>query len=850
MGQMIKPEGEDLKRYIKNNIDKAVSENWIKVFYQPVVRTLTGEVCGMEALARWIDPEFGMISPLEFIGTLEEARLIHKLDSHMIRKICEDYSTVNVKGGAQSGTVSFNLSRLDFSLCDIHQIIEDAIKKNKVPREALRVEITESTMENDSTLMHDVIDRFWERGLRVWMDDFGSGYSSLNVLKDYHFDTLKIDMVFLRNFDPRSREIIRSVVDMAKRLGIHTLAEGVETAEQLEFLKNIGCEKAQGYYIGKPMPYEECYKYLMDSNMHIESAGKRQYYHDIGRVNLLSATPLEFAGDEEVLDTSEQNRQNPIALIEMTGSDDEITYLYANDAYRKLCLELGAGTLPEIEKEYSEGLTEVKGKFTQVLRRARESRDVVMSDFIKNGHYCYTRVRLIAEYPGGSAFIIVLQDMTKEESSVRTERLNDALITLCGIYDYIVAVDLETGYSEAVFHPTSTESDYHKIHAAKELIQYANEEIFPEDRPGFIEFTDLSTIEERLDRTSVGHISAPFRTRTTNGSYIWMLYSFIRSGREGERKVLSCMRKLPESAIARLYGDRSVKRNQGDASEADNSVSDEVLWKNFVNNSDTGFFWKDKDRRFLGANRKMLEYFGYDSDEVLIGRTDEEMGWHVDSEVFRLDEERVIEKGEQTYLVPGTIICKGELRQIASSKFPLYLNGEIVGLMGYFLDTTEINAGTIVKKAEAIDCIDRESLRFMEMMEYALTYQNAYKRNKSDFAMAIFSMTNLENYRSSYGNNFCDLILESISKRISGIIGNSGVSGRVGSEYFLVIRQTADKAEMDELVKRVIADGEAITEVKGAAVTPYMGAGYAFYSEVGNFQDLYTTAIKRLRNQL
>ena len=87
--------------------------------------------------------------------------------------------------------------------------------------------------------MHDVIDRFWERGFRVWMDDFGSGYSSLNVLKDYHFDTLKIDMVFLRNFDARSREIVKSVVDMAKRIGVHTLAEGVETAEHFEFLKNI-----------------------------------------------------------------------------------------------------------------------------------------------------------------------------------------------------------------------------------------------------------------------------------------------------------------------------------------------------------------------------------------------------------------------------------------------------------------------------------------------------------------------------------------------------------------------------------------------------------------------------------
>ncbi len=847
MAQGVKPVGTELKKYITDNIDRAVEERWITVFYQPVVRTLTGEVCGMEALARWIDPEFGMISPLEFIGTLEEAKLIHKLDSCVIRRICEDFARTSGGVGANAGTVSFNLSRLDFSLCDIHQVIEEAIKKNKVPRESLRIEITESTMETDSALMHDVIDRFWERGLRVWMDDFGSGYSSLNVLKDYHFDTLKIDMVFLRSFDPRSREIIRSVVDMAKRLGIHTLAEGVETEEQLEFLRNIGCEKAQGYYIGKPMPYDECYRYLKDKDMTIESSGKRQYFHDIGRVNLLSATPLDLVPDDE-RNLSEHSGQIPIAIVEMSGENDDITYLFANEAYKKVNLNIGSGTIEEIEREYAEALTEVKNKFTSLLNKAKTTGETVMADFVKNSHYCYSKVRHIADYPGGSAFLVVLQDMTSDEFNVKTYRLNVALMSICNIYDNIVEVDLNTGYSVGIYNPNVTKGDYHKRPASEELRQYASEEIYPEDIPGYLEFMDLSTLEERLEKTSLGHISAPFRTRTANGSYIWMLYSFIVSGRPSERKFLACMRKLPETTIARLYGDRNRLFEKLNEEEKGPELSPEVLWKNFVNNADTAFFWKDTDRRYLGANRKFLDYYGFDSDEVLKGRTDEEMGWRIDTEQDRAEEERIIEKGEQTFLVPCKCICKGEIKDTVASKYPIYRDGRIVGIMGYFLDITDWNSRMFKQNPEG-DPEDRDTRNFMGMMEYALQYQTAYRQSGQDFSMAILNVTNIEKYRKDYGNVMVDELLERVGKRMQAALGNRGVAGRAGSGYFIILRQTRDRQDMEELISRVISAGEEVKEAGGIPCTPYLKAGFGFYSEAGSFQNLYHLSISRLREK-
>lgn len=161
----------------------------------------------------------------------------------------------------RSSPISFNISRTDLeSGIDLFGAIEETMRQAELPRELVRVEIAESALNGSSTAMADAIRRFHELELEVWMDDFGSGYSSLNVLKDYDFDVIKIDMQFMSTFDERSRSIVRSACEMARLLGIRTVAEGVETDEQLAFLERIGCTYAQGYLFSKPLPADEVLK--------------------------------------------------------------------------------------------------------------------------------------------------------------------------------------------------------------------------------------------------------------------------------------------------------------------------------------------------------------------------------------------------------------------------------------------------------------------------------------------------------------------------------------------------------------------------------------------------------------
>ena len=247
-----------MQQYIVDHVDEAVEKEYIKVYYQPVIRVDTGEICGYEALARWIDPQYGFLSPADFIGVLENLRLIHKVDSFIIKKVCEDYCML-LERGEPIVPVSVNLSRLDFELCDIIDIIESYCYRYGVPRDMLDFEITESALNEQTFDLIEECHKIHDRGFQVWIDDFGSGYSSLNTLIKYDFDVLKLDLEFLRCYDKNMKAgmIISYIISAAREMGVQTLTEGVETQEHYDFLRDIGCNKAQGYFFCKPMPLEE-----------------------------------------------------------------------------------------------------------------------------------------------------------------------------------------------------------------------------------------------------------------------------------------------------------------------------------------------------------------------------------------------------------------------------------------------------------------------------------------------------------------------------------------------------------------------------------------------------------------
>lgn len=204
-----------------------------------------------------------MISPGAFIGLFERTGLISRLDLYIWELACKQLKIWKEQGHGDH-YISVNISPKDFYFLDIYEIFTGLVEKYQIDRHRLKLEITETAVMTDMKKQVELIEQLRSFGFVVEMDDFGSGYSSLNMLKNIHMDTLKMDMGFLRKTDnkERSKSVIRTVIKLSKQLGMEVITEGVETGEQVSLLTQMGCDVFQGYYFAKPMKiseYEERY---------------------------------------------------------------------------------------------------------------------------------------------------------------------------------------------------------------------------------------------------------------------------------------------------------------------------------------------------------------------------------------------------------------------------------------------------------------------------------------------------------------------------------------------------------------------------------------------------------------
>lgn len=245
-------------RYVIQNFEDAMRNGWIKVFYQPILRTKTERITILEALARWIDPVRGMITPGQFIPVLSRYHLLHKLDLYMVEQICKEFH-VRQAAGLPLIPVSVNFSAQDFDYVDVMGELNRTLGKYDIDRKSIIVEITEQDLAQATAHFQEQLMKIHENGYPLWIDDFGTGYSSLNVFGRYHVDRIKFDMELVRHLNDNNganRVIMKHIVEMCREIGVHTLAEGVETEEQYDYLSSIDCEMVQGFYFYKPEPVD------------------------------------------------------------------------------------------------------------------------------------------------------------------------------------------------------------------------------------------------------------------------------------------------------------------------------------------------------------------------------------------------------------------------------------------------------------------------------------------------------------------------------------------------------------------------------------------------------------------
>lgn len=430
---------------IFSGAERALKEKEFEVYFQPKCNIETGRIVGSEALVRWNHPEKGLIPPAVFIPLFEKSGFILRLDAYVWETVCS-LIRAWIDSGHRAIPVSVNVSRKDLYAPNLCERLVRLVRKYNIPPQLLELEITESAYADDTEQIISTVNQLRAKGFIILMDDFGSGYSSLNMLKDINVDILKIDLRFLENFNSSSKKggnILESVVHMSKWLNIQVIAEGVETDEQVSFLSHIGCYYAQGYHFYKPMPRHEFEALLavdenVDYDYSTEVGWKKFTYEDLFQSGTMSQMLLD-------------NILGGIALYEYCGG--KLILQRANAGYYRL-----THSTPRNQNEDGCRIFDsIYADDHAILRDALDKAKAVPDDGVEfqvrrcslNGELIWLQVRLffLGEDAERRLYYASVHNITKQQESEMALRLSEARFSFalkaskCILFDY----DIPTG---------------------------------------------------------------------------------------------------------------------------------------------------------------------------------------------------------------------------------------------------------------------------------------------------------------------------------------------------------------------------------------------------------------------
>ena len=810
--------------FVLRNFEKAMEKGHIHVYYQPITRALTGKVCGLEALARWEDPEKGMILPGLFVPVLEKMKLIHLLDRYVIETTARLYH--HLKGARHSVlSVSVNLSRVDFDTMKPFDFMEHIVSKYQVPRQFFHIEVTESALTRNSGVLKKELLRFKEAGYQLWLDDFGSGYSSLNVLQEFPFDLLKIDMAFLRNFNEESRKIIRSIILMAKNLSVHTLAEGAETKEQVDFLRESGCEKIQGWFYGKPMTSEDFEKKLMEGTYVPEGPLESVVMNRVGLVNVLT--------------------DKPVGLF--LNRKDRFVLLLKNEALKQVADAVyGGGNI------YFEGNEVPHGHpiypwLRALIEGSRASGQEQSVVAMRNGFMLKNTIHSLAGNGilcGGTVSIL---NMSVKDEHGPVQTLDMLYRNMMRVFDALYYYQGDKNTVDVILSSIPGMKPGSALTPAQwhHLADY----VHPDDRKKFIQFTRPENIQ-KIAAASIHRLSAShFRIKDSHGQYRWKEVIAMVMGKEEENHIflgakdtaLTPLAPVERAEFLRLY----AASLPGGCKKETKEERDRNFARALRRKSDFKFFWKDKNRRFLGASDAFLRYYGFASEGDILGKTDEDMGWHLGDSTYKEEEEKVLQKGQVSYNAQGKCIALGKLHAIRATKVPVYEGNEIIGLLGWFVD---LNDETAMKEKDSLRSFTNEEsgvLSYRGIVIEAEHYADAFQSTGMKYEGILLDIPAIEDFGKAYGKDSRRELVRRIVKEIRASFGVRTVIGRMSVNRFLILQNMEEEGITEKELGILSRKIHEIRSIGGYPCTLFLRSARVDCTETEDIDEMKTLLLRR-----
>ncbi|MBR1524080.1 MAG: EAL domain-containing protein [Lachnospiraceae bacterium] len=798
-------EKEEKRQYVIDNIDKAIREGYIKVYHQPIVRAANGRVCSEEALARWDDPVKGFLIPSDFIPALEDARLIYKLDLYMAEKILE-----KMKAQAEKGLYvvpeSVNLSRSDFDSCDIVEEIRKRVDDAGISRDKLTIEITESLVADDFDFMKQEIERFQELGFKVWMDDFGSGYSSPEILQSIRFDVIKLDMFFMKEFEKGDdkRIVLTELIRMMMSLGMETVVEGVETEEQAEFLKEVGCTMLQGYYYCKPIPMEEIFERNRKGiQIGFENPEESDYYSSIGKVNLYDLSSATSG------DASLSSYFNTMPMVVLEADDESICMVRCNRSYH----EFMDRYLPLFKEKGRVNFSEyVKGPgalFMKAIKQcAADGRSTAMDEMNRKGEVIHIFIRRVAENPVTHkiSFAVVILGVVKRDSVSTAVTYTYIARALSSDYINLYLVDLNTD-DFIEYSPNNAEGDLNVERHGKNFFEESRKDamiyLYEPDREAFLESFTRENILKSIDENDT--FTLTYRLLINDEpTYVNMKAVRVRS--VGNRIIIGVnnvdvqMRHREE--LERMNEER-VTYSRITALAGDYisfyTVDPETDQYSEYNAS------KDyDDLKLAKEGNSFFEVAKLQSERVI---------WHEDLDMFgkMFSKENIMQSIEKNgvFILNYRLMLKGEPTYVSLKAAKVFENGKMRIIVGVSNIDSQVKRDleyshnlSVARNMANIDELTgvKNKHAYVDMEE---RLNNMIEDNKTlEFALVVFDLNGLKQVNDTLGHQAGDKFIKDGCSRICEIFKHSPVF-RIGGDEFAVFAEGGDYAKIDSLMEKL-----------------------------------------------
>ena len=525
------------------DLEKALGENRIEVYYQPIVRALSGEIADFEAVSRWRREDGSLLAPESYVPALEQQHVMYKLDTFVLHEVCRSYRSL-VRAGRTPVPVAVQLSGSDFAAADVFMMVHSAATEFAVPPEYLNIEFAESVFDANDMQVLDGFARLHASGYHIWIKDFGGSDSILSSIKEYRVNTLCFTPRFLLNYDHRSQVIISSLVNMAKGMRLRTVIEGVSTQDQFEYLRSIGCGEVQGSVIGLAQPCSVFYDGGWELERRLETRERRKYFRQIDRVQLLT--------------------DQPMAIIE--GTDSELRMIFANDLYKNEIRSLDEDP-DTVDMKLNDRNWGPYHMLRDSLRRTRFSGRNESAFYTEEGCYLRLQTCVLARNGDCYAYKVIVYNMSRDGLSDQKYRLERMLHEIYRIYENVRLFNVDEDSVQSIYKGFVYASEQGRRQFGIDYLvnEFAHRYIYADDQQAFRQFMDFTTLRKRATAGGHGYVSAYFRTLVkpsesggmTAADYVWKEHTLLPITQNSRYCVLSYVKP----ALFRR-GDESILRDR------------------------------------------------------------------------------------------------------------------------------------------------------------------------------------------------------------------------------------------------------------------------------------------------